>query len=144
MIIKGKELKYFTDVVDYARRGIEFLCEYHDSFGYKQFGDRGSSCWKPLKQNQAELTMEDEMIGAVRAAMPHGSALHTKLSKAVAKDLNRTQLQYDWLCKATARILANENEDLDDLKSKAEVQRTIKKIMQQKGLKTIHSLDDLI
>ena len=143
IVIKGKEYKTYDEVVDYAQNGVDLLIEYHDSFGYKDYGDSGSVCWKPLQQSDSELRMENEMIGAVRSAMPRGSNRFTKLSEAVAADLNKTYVHYDWLCKATARILSDPNNDIEDLKKLCEFQRCVKSRMKEKGVTSIESLEDL-
>ena len=143
IVIKGKEYKTYDEVVDYAKDGIDLLIEYHDSFGYKDYGDRGSACWKPIKQSASELRMENEMIGAVRSAMPRGSDRLNKLSEAVAADLNNSYVSYDWLCKASARILCDPNNDIEDLKRLCEFQRCVQGRMKEKGISSIESLEEL-
>lgn len=128
MHIKNQLLEHFDDVVDYAGKGVDFLIKNHDSFGYGEFGDHGNSCYKPYKDSVRQLCITNEMIGAVRQAMPKFSDRHIKLSLAVAGDLSLKWVSYDWLCKATARILADESQNIEDLECMANVSRKMRNL----------------
>lgn len=102
------------------------LCKYHDCFDYAEFGDQGNACYKPYRDD--EQAVVNRLIGNVRTAMPKGSELHVDLAKKVAIDLGLNYVQYDWLCKATARIIAG-IESVDEIVQLGEMSRLIKERM---------------
>lgn len=123
-----------------AAQGIDILIKYHDCFGYLEFGDTGNACYKPYRDDDQDAV--NEMMAAIRSEMPKHSNRHIRLSEAVAKDIGSNWLSYDWLCKATARILAGE-ESMEELEKQGEFARFVQKRMKEKGIAELHAMADI-
>lgn len=86
----------------------EIIIPYCGCFAWNEFSDRGGPCYAPDK---FDSKAEEEEAAYTRAvslpAMPKSDKLHTEPSGKPAGCLQNKYVTYDWLVKATARLLTS-------------------------------------
>lgn len=96
----------FNKIVDDARKAIQMIIPYCDCLAWEDFSDRGNPCYNPLLfENETDIKEDALWHAAVKAAMPHGSDMHSVLASKVATVLNNKWVTYDWLIKALSRVI---------------------------------------
>lgn len=112
---------------------------YSNAFEWSEFGDCGNACYNPFDDlNNDEWFRECLYIGAVRAAMRKGGDRHRNLSHAVVKQLSVSFVSYDWLVKATGRLLAGVD-NFDELQGMAQLAYHVKRFMHEHEIGELNS-----
>lgn len=125
-----------------AKRGTQILINYHDCFGWNEFGDKGNACYNPFEySSQAECDEEALWLAAVKSTMKKNSYTHQLLAELVAKDIGCAWVTYDWLCKSMSRIFNGQS--MDALIDMCRLSKDVKTKMKEKGITRINSLEEV-
>lgn len=125
-----------------ARRGTQIIINYHDCLVWNEYGDKGNPCYNPLEySSQAECDEEALWFAAVKATMKKNSYTHHLLAELVAKDLGCAWVCYDWLCKSMSRIFNGQS--MDALINMCCLSKNVKRKMEEKGITSINSLEEV-
>lgn len=117
---------------------ILLLEKYPETFAWADFEDRGSSCIGKFEDGVEESIN----LGTVKLLIPKGSKLHINLNNSVARMLDLTYVTYDWLIKIISRIISSCS--FNNFVAMIQLSLTVRKKMQEKGLKQINSLAEVL
>ena len=122
---------------------INILIPYCDCFVWSELSDKGNPCYDPYKfATKGEKYEAAFTHAAVMLAIPKGGDIHLTLAKEIANLLGNKYITYDWMIKATARVLSRTT--AEELLSMAILSRKIKDKMKAKGISQIDSVQELL
>lgn len=119
------------------------IIPYCDCIAWSDFSDKGNPCFDPYEFDSKAEEIEADLTHAfVMLAIPKGGDIHLKLAKEIANLLGNKYITYDWMIKATARVLSRTT--AEELLSMAILSREIKDKMKAKGISQIDSVQELL
>lgn len=108
----------FTKMVKKADAGIRIIIKNYDCFEWEVFAGADF-------EEESERIEDALMQAAVRVAMPKGAPIHILLKQLVTMEVgNKHTVYYDWLVKATARIICTGS--ISELQQLVELSRKIR------------------
>lgn len=121
------------------KTAVGIVEEYHDSFRFEEFGDRGNNCYTPYRDDSESVNM---MIAKVRNAIPKNGEMHLRLTRVLKIDLGVQRVAYDYLCKVLGRLLSGVESETS-LLNICRLSRKVRAKMKEQNLKEIISLTDV-
>ncbi len=125
-----------------VKKVLELINEYPENIAWKDFTDKGNSCYKPYRASSEEINEEVDSRAAVLKVMTKNSSLHLDISKAVARILGVKWVTYDWLSKVIGRVISSV-ESYHEFDKAITLSVAVKQRMREKGLTTINSIEEV-